>query len=161
MNRRRNVRIVPLLLLFLQVMACLSGCAKEADTQTYLNWLSEADRKAVTDYVVQDVDLDGSEDLIFLFTRKLNDGTITYTNVGFAMGPDGQKRTMELASGMGYEFAKDNVLRVKKNTVYVTLLDPKTNLEYPYDVTVSHYTSEGGKTGLSFAVASGDGKLAK
>ena len=73
MNRRRNVRIVPLLLLFLQVMACLSGCAKEADTQTYLNWLSEADREAVTDSVVQDVDLDGSEDLIFLFTRNLDD----------------------------------------------------------------------------------------
>ena len=160
MNRRKNVQIF-LLLALLQMMACLSGCAKETDAQTYLNWLSEADREAVTDYVVQDVDLDGSEDLIFLFTRKLDDGTVTYTNVGFAMGPDGQTRAMELASGLGYEFAKDNVLRVKKNTVYVTILDPKTNLEYPYDITVSHYTREDGKTGLSFAVASGDGKLDK
>ena len=161
MNRRRNVRIVPLVLLLLQMMMCLSGCAEEADTQAYLNWLSEADREAVTDYVVQDVDLDGSEDLIFLFTRKLDDDTITYTNVGFAMGPDGQTRRMELASGLGYKFAKDNVLRVKKNTVYVTLLDTKTDMEYPYDITVSRYTSENGKTGLSFAVASGDGKSGK
>lgn len=152
---------IALLLLLLQVMACLLGCAKEVDTQAYLDWLSEADREAVTDYVVQDVDLDGSEDLIFLFTRKQSDGTVTYTNVGFAMGPDGQTRAVELASGLGYEFAKDNVLRVEKNTVHVTLLDPKTDLEYPYDITVSHYTSENGKTGLSFAVASGDGKSGK
>ena len=160
MNRGRNVRIA-LLLLLLQMMACLSGCAKEVDTQTYLDWLSEADREAVTDYVVQDIDLDGSEDLIFLFTRKQGDGTVTYTNVGFAMGPDGQTRAVGLASGLGYKFAEDNVLRVKKNTVYVTLLDPKTNLEYPYDITVSPYTSENGKTGLSFAVASGDGESDK
>lgn len=152
---------IAILLLLLQVVTCLSGCAKEADIQKYLNWLSEADREAVTDYVVQDVDLDGSEDLIFLFTRKLDDDTITYTNVGFAMGPDGQTRAVELASGLGYKFAKDNVLRVENNTVYVTLLDPKTDMEYPYDITVSHYTSENGKTGLSFAVASGDGKSGK